>query len=361
MMENQQAGNKGAEGVEHALKHEYVQSGDVRLHVATCGEGPLVLMIHGFPGLWYSWRHQLQAFAKAGYKAAAMDTRGYGRSDRPTSKEDYSSNHIEADIIAVLDYFGVEKGLIVGQDFGAQYAWNLAVRRPDRVKAVAGMVPFDFDVAGRACMGSNPTAEQLAANPLFDDRLPSARFASIAERHFIHVHYFQEVGRAEKDLAGPNAREFLRKDFWALSGEGNLMSMYSYPGDADYLDALPEAPPLPWSWLSEDEFDFMASEFERGGEGMEFIGGLNSYRTADINWQIGAPWADAKITPPSLILIGSKDPVLEFLPEGAFERQKERMSDLRDCVIIEDAGHAVQQEKPEETTAALLRFFEEVR
>ena len=342
------------------FNHLYVQSADVTLHVATCGEGPLVLMIHGFPGVWYSWRHQLRALAAAGYKAAAIDLRGYGRSDRPLGVENYSSTRMEADLIAVLDHFGEERAFIVGQDFGSQYAWNLAVRRPDRVRAVVGMVPYDFDVAGRSCMGSSPTPEQLSANPLFDLRPPSERYASIAERHFIHVHYFQEEGRAERELAGVNAREFLMRDIWALSAGGDLMSMYNHPGHVSYLEALPAAPPLPWSWLSEAEFDAWASEFERGGEGMEFTGGLNCYRSADINWRIGEKWADARITPPALILIGSEDPVLTFLPEGALDRQKERMDDLRGCVIVEGAGHAVQQEKPEETTAALLDFFAEV-
>src|SRR3954453_3693534 len=167
------------------MRTEFVQTRDVRLHTRVAGEGPLVLLVHGFPGSSFSWRHQLPVLAEAGYRAVAVDTRGYGASDRPEGG--YQMESIEADLVGVLDHFEAESAFLVGQDFGSRYAWNLARHHPDRVRGVAGTGPF---------------------SDLSPDERPTDLWAATAGQHFLHLDYFQELGRAERDLSGENAPEF---------------------------------------------------------------------------------------------------------------------------------------------------------
>lgn len=331
--------------------HRLIQANGTTLHVVFRGAGPLVLLVHGNPGLWYSWRHQLEPLAAAGFLAVAVDCRGYGRSDRPPDVALYDAAHVQADLLGVLDAFGAERAFVVGQDFGAQAAWNLAVRVPERVLGVVGMVPYDFDLAGRCCDPHGPLARMR----------PTERFAAIAQRHFFHMHYFQAVGPAEAEL-GARPREYLQRLFHALSARGGLLGWESVPSaGSGYLDALAAAPPLPWPWLSQAEFDYFVAEFLRCGPERAFVGPLNAYRTADRNWELGARWAEADVERPALFLCGAEDPVLKMLPPDTLARQRRRLRDLRGEVLVPDAGHFVQQEQPRATSAALLRFLTEVR
>lgn len=341
-------------------RSEYVQGDGARLHVLTEGEGPLVLMVHGFPGLAYSWRHQMHPLAEAGYRAVAVDCRGYGRSDRPSAVDVYDAETYRRDLTAILDHFDAGKAVLIGQDFGAQHVWNMAVRSPDRVAAVVGMVPYDMDLAGRALAGSgpgdgDPAAMASAATP------PSARFAAMAERHFVHVHYFQSFGPPERELAG-RPLLFLQRLFWALSGQGNLLNWANFPSaGTGYLDVLPEAPPLPWDWLSAADLDHYVAEYMAGEPSLTFIGGLNSYRSADINWRIGERWADANVTVPAYFLCGAEDPVLKLIDPDWRAKMAVRVPDLRRVALIPEAGHFVQQERPRETNAALLSFLADLK
>jgi pimeloyl-ACP methyl ester carboxylesterase len=333
------------------VSHRMIRTNGINIHAAFCGDGPLVLMVHGNPGLWYSWRHQFAALAGAGFRPVAIDCRGYGRTDRPTAVELHDAQRIQDDLLGVLDAFGAQRAFLVGQDFGAQHAWNLAVRVPERVLGVVGMVPYDFDLAGRCC---DPHGEQAMVKP-------TERFAAIARRHFFHMHYFQKIGPADAEL-GAQPRVYLHRLFHALSARGNLLAWESVPSDGTgYLDALPEAAPLPWPWMSQQDFDYYAAEFLCRGPGLAFVGPLNAYRVADRNWELGAPWAEACITVPSLFLCGAEDPVLRMLPGEALARQRTRLRDLRGEVLIPDAGHFVQQEQPAATNEALLSFLNELR
>lgn len=333
------------------IQHRRVRNGAVELHAAFAGDGPLVLMVHGNPGLWYSWRHQLAPLAAAGYRAVAIDCRGYGASSRPRETAAYESPLFQQDLHAVLDAFGAERAFVVGQDFGAQHAWNFAVRSPRRVIGVCGMVPFDYDLAGRFC---EPDGD-VARTP------PTVRFAAVARQHFFHMHYYQQVGEPEAEFAA-NPREYLKRLFFALSAQGNLFAWEAFPSEGThYLDVLPEAPPLPWGWFTPADLDYYVQEFMRGGPDLAFAGPLASYRVADRNWEIGAPWARASVERPSLFLCGKSDPVLTMSPPDTLSRQRARLTDLRGEVLVEGAGHFVQQEKPAETTAALLAFLDEVR
>lgn len=336
-----------------------IDAGGVRLRAVEQGEGPLVLMIHGFPGLAYSWRHQMAPLAGAGFRAVAIDSLGYGGSDRPLDQALYTSDRIQAYLLAVLDEYGAQSAFVVGQDFGAQYAWNLAVRAPERVRGLVTTIPYDYDLAGRALLGGAerlppdaPTLPDMAS----PDRLPSERYAVMAAEHFVHFHYFQTVGPADRELSGALA-DYLCRSFRALSGAGDLWAWKTLPSQGTgYLDALPQAPPLPWSWLSKAEFATFVAGYDHPDPMRRMIGGLNSYRTADANWQIGRAWADADVIVPTLFVYGEKDPSFGFFPDWE-PRMRVRVPGLVGIEMIADSGHFVQQERPLDFNRALLRFL----
>lgn len=305
------------------------------------GEGPLVVFCHGFPGLWYSWRHQLPAIAAAGFRAVALDMRGYGRSTRPLPSDQYGYDSLAADVLAVLDHFGARQAVVVGHDFGANLAWHMAVHHADRLRGMVSVcVPYDMALAG-GC-----------------EVLPSQLYASIAENHFFHMHYYQEVGRAESGWQG-REREFLLKLFWALSAEGELLNWEHYPmAGTNYIDVL-SAPPrdLPWAWLSERDFEYYLSEYMREGSALAFIGGANSYRVMDYNWQLFRASAHADVTLPAAFIGGEEDPVVKLGTAAEFEHMRECVKDLRIEALLPDAGHFVQQEQPEATNRLLLEFL----
>ena len=344
------------------MTEKRIDVGGYRLRAVEQGEGPLVLMIHGFPGLAWSWRHQMEPLAQAGFRAVAIDSLGYGGSDRPTDPAAYDADRMQAYLIALLDHYEADKAVIVGQDFGAQYAWNLAVRAPDRVAGLIATIPYDYDMAGRAMLGSAPRlsldepARPEASSP---DRLPSERFAAMAAEHFVHFHYFMEVGPAERELA-ERAPEFLARLFYALSSKGDLWSWKTVSSvGSGYLDVLPPVPPLPWPWLTQAEFDRFVGEYMDADPMLRFIGGLNSYRTADVNWRIGEKWADHDVETPTLFLYGEKDPSFGFFTDWE-ARLRKRVPGLRDIIAIPEAGHFVQQEQPAAFNQALLDFARSV-
>ncbi len=320
-----------------------------------------VILCHGMPGLWYSWRHQLRALAANGYHAVAIDQRGYGRSGRPRETAAYSSEHTVADLCCLLDDLQLEQGIFVGQDFGAAQVYNLALRQPGRVAALVGMAcPYDFDFSGRGGAGRSPDPEQVIERPFArPDCKPSECFARIAEQQFFYAHYFQTIGPAEQELAAEPAT-FLRRLFWALSARGRLLDWSQHSNSVKgYLDVLAEPEqPLPWEWLSQQDLDFYVAEFMAAEPGLEFIGGLSAYRAADLNWALAEPYADELITQPSLFIAGAQDPVIQMIDPNAFQVLRQRSSDLRGIHLLENAGHFVQQEQAERCNAQLLSFLD---
>lgn len=347
------------------LEERFVTVNGLKLRTVTQapesrGEGPVVLMIHGFPGLAYSWRHQMEPLARAGYRPVAIDSLGYGGSDRPLEQELYTADKMQEYLLGVLDAYGAKQAFVIGQDFGAQYAWNLAVRAPERVRALIATIPYDYDLAGRAMLGSKPLREPGSA-PLPDgaspDHLPTERFAAMAAGHFVHLHYFQKVGAAESEL-GDRIPQFLAALFYALSADGDLWSWKAVTtADSGYLDALPPPPPLPWPWLSEAEFARFVDSYAHPDRMRRFIGGMNSYRTADANWEQGRKWADHDVTTPTLFLYGEKDPSFGFFPDWE-PRMRARVPGLTGITAIAGAGHFVQQEQPAAFNAAMIEFFD---
>lgn len=343
-----------------AIGERMIDVGPLAIRAVEAGEGPLVLMIHGFPGLAYSWRHQMAPLAANGWRAVAIDCPGYGGSGRPLDPRLYASDRMQEYLLAILDAYSADRAIIVGQDFGAQYAWNLAVRAPERVSGLVATIPYDYDLAGRALLGSAPQLDADAPAPravASPDRLPTERFAAMAEAHFVHFHYFQEVGPADHEL-GTALADYLRRSFHALSAEGDLWRWKTLPSvGSGYLDALPPAPALPWRWLSEADFDCFVAGYDHPDPKRRMVGGLNSYRTADLNWQIGRRWADEDVTVPALFIYGESDPSFAFFPEWE-ARMRTRVPGLRAVVSVPNAGHLVQQEQPGAFNRWLLDFLD---
>ncbi|NLU63623.1 alpha/beta hydrolase [Rhodococcus sp. HNM0563] len=297
------------------------------------GRGPTVVLCHGFPGLGYSYRHQVETLSAAGYRAVAPDMPGYGGTDRPESVGDYTNVAVADRLTRLLDALGIERAVFVGHDFGAPAAWTTALRHPGRV---AGLV--------------------LLSVPYAPDRLPSRPtelYAAMARKHFLHLHYFQQHGVAEAEL-DPRAAEFLQRLFFALSGGYRYLDVWDHPSEGrGYLDVLPAAPELPWDWLSAAELEYYASEFSRSG----FGGGLSWYRAYDANWEASAQYDGAHLTVPTLFVAGASDPVIAMSGPRALDRMRQTVPDLRGIHLLDGAGHFVQMERRREVDDLLLGFL----
>ncbi|MFE3259251.1 alpha/beta fold hydrolase [Nocardia sp. NPDC059229] len=304
------------------LTHRTIDTGEVRMHVADQGEGFPVVFCHGFPHTWFMWHHQLDAVAAAGYRTLAPDLRGYGRTEAPADPEAYTNAAVIGDLMALLDDIGAERAVFVGLDFGAQLVWELSLRAPERVAA--------------AMVLNNPFAPR-------PPRAPSAFWTKAAERHFLHLSYFQTPGIADAELAA-DPRGFLARVYYSLSGDYHYLDTWKNPPGLGYLDVLPQAPALPWPWLSEAEFDTLVQDFERTG----FTGGLNWYRNLDRNWELTAAYADAKVEVPTFFLYGQNDPDMEgFSGRDPLATLRANVPDLREVVEVPAAGHLVQLERPD--------------
>jgi len=330
---------KAIRDLSHEIQHRQLQVGPLSMHIAEAGEGPLVLLCHGFPESWYSWRHQLTALADAGYHAVAPDMRGYGQTTAPERVDEYTIFHLVGDMTALLDTLGERQAVIVGHDWGAMVAWNAALLRPDRFRAVAAM--------------SVPFMPRLPISPL-------QMMKTMAGDRFFYILYFQEPGKAESEL-DPRAREMMANMLYTASGsiDPSHYQKMDLPKTAKFLDGMAAPEKLP-DWLSEADVEYYVGEFERTG----FRGGLNWYRNFDRNWELLAPFADSKITVPALFIGGLRDAVVtgpEFKEPGPGVQMLEQFcDDLRGKVFIEGAGHWNQQEAPGETNEALIGFLNEI-
>ncbi|WP_378731591.1 alpha/beta hydrolase [Nocardia brasiliensis] len=318
------------------LTHRFVTTNGVRMHVAEQGEGYPVIFCHGFPHTWFVWHHQLAAVAAAGYRAIAPDLRGYGQTDIPADVESYTNEAVIGDLLGLLDDIGAEQAVFVGLDFGAALVWELALRAPERVRGVIVL--------------NNPFAPR-------PPRAPSQLWAKAAARHFLHLHYFQAPGVADAEL-GARPREFLARVYYSLSADYHYLDTWQFPAEGTgYLDVLPEAPPLPWRWLTQDEFDILAQDFERTG----FTGGLNWYRALDRNWELTADYADASVTVPAYFLYGDRDPDMEgFSGRDPLATLRRYVPELREVTKIADAGHLVQLERATEVDALLTAHLRQL-
>lgn len=303
----------------------------VELSVIDAGSGPVVVLAHGFPELAYSWRHQIPALVDAGYRVLAPDQRGYGRSSRPDEITDYDIVHLTDDLLGLLDETGEEQAVFVGHDWGSMVVWGQSQLHPERVRGVVGMsVPFVPRPAG-------PPIQMMRT--LFGD-------------NFFYMVYFQEPGVADADL-GSDPATLLRRMLAGLTADATPaeVDMFGPTSEGGFLARLPDPKSLP-NWLSQEELDHYITEFTRTG----FTGGINWYRNLDRNWELTESIADTKVTMPALFVAGGADPVLMMTPPS----MDEWVTDLRGSVILDGAGHWVQQERPDEVNAALLDFLADV-
>ena len=304
----------------------------VRLSVTEAGrpgEQPTVVLLHGFPDLAYTWRHQIPALAAAGYHVMAPDGRGFGASDSPDDIDAYDIEHLNADLLALLDDVGVERAVFVGHDWGALVMWALALMEPQRVAGAVGLgVPF-------LPRGTVPTTTMLR------------QFAG--EQWFMLL-WVQEPGVAEADMSS-DVRTTVRRMYTGLRLEAIIGSQG--PGEPrNLLDRLNDVDVLP-DWFAHADLDHYVAEFSRTG----FTGGLNWFRNFDRNWTLTPELAGARHTVPTLYLSGSVDPLLIACPPALMEGW---MDDHRGTIMINGAGHWVQQEMPGKVNDALLWFLSDV-
>ncbi|MER6958656.1 MULTISPECIES: alpha/beta hydrolase [unclassified Streptomyces] len=317
-------------------KHHLLPSPAGRVHVVEQGEGPLVLLVHGFPECWYSWRHQLPALAAAGYRAAAIDVRGYGRSSKPDAPDAYRMLELVADNVAVVHALGERSATIVGHDWGATIAAHSALLHPDVFRAV-GLLSVPYTPPGGP--------------------MPSEVFAQMngtgGEEEF-YVSYFQEPGRAEAEIE-PDVRGWLAGFYAALSADTmpppTAPSPHFVTTGGTLRDRFPTTAALP-AWLTEQDLDVYAGEFERTG----MTGALNRYRNMDQDWKDLTDFTDAPITQPSLFITGSLDASTTWLAD-AIKAYPHTLPGLTASHILKDCGHWLQQEHPNQTNQHLTAWL----
>lgn len=311
-----------------------VQSNGITMRVAEQGRGPLVLLLHGFPEGWYSWRHQLAALAAAGFRAVAPDQRGYGGTDKPERIEEYDILRLTADAVGLVDALGEKQAVVVGHDWGAPVAWHCGLLRPDVFRAV-GLL-------------SVPFLQRTWGDPRPTDAM---RLMVGTDKEFYQL-YFQEPGKAEAELDA-DVRRAMTMFLYAASGDPPPAKRWRYvfrKGER-LLDTggLPDQLP---AWLTEADLDHWTGEFTRGG----FRGPLNWYRNLDRMWELTGFLCGVKLRQPTLFVAGERDPVIEMY-RPAFDAMEQTVPDLRGKVLIPAAGHWIQQERPAEVTDLLLRFL----
>ncbi|KAI3962730.1 hypothetical protein MKW92_046956 [Papaver armeniacum] len=280
------------------IEHKMVVVNGINMHVAEKGEGPVILFLHGFPELWYTWKKQMIGLASCGYRAVAPDLRGYGDTDAPSSFTKYTTLHIVGDVIALIDSLGLDQVFVVGHNWGANIAWALCLYRPDRVKALVNMsIPF------------------IPRNPLTK---PTDRLRAAFGNDYYMIR-FQEPGVMEADFATVGAETAL-KNFLLLKS----IDTYRYR--------------------------------EKGG----FTGGFNYYRALDLNWELTAAWSGAKVQVPVKFIVGENDlsynnaPTKAYVHGGGFKKD---VPLLEEVVVMEGVGHFVNLEKPDEINEHISDFF----
>lgn len=303
----------------------------VTIAATGAGEGPLVILMHGWPELGLSWRHQIDALVQAGYCVAVPDQRGYGASSKPAAIDAYSLDWLADDMSALAGHLGARTWVAVGHDWGSPVAFRCALRFPDAVRGV-----FSLSVPH---VPTPPEGVRFTTNAMYPDR-------------FYYVRYFQQKGVPETELdADPRAA--LKRIFFALSGDAPGDCWIAHrPADDPLLPGLPDPPEGPLSFMSDAELDAYARAYRDGG----FRATLNWYRNLDANAAQGRAYGAQRIRQPAGFLCGDKEILLSLAP-GGLDRQRSLCDDLRCETILPDAGHWIQQERPEEVNAALIAFL----
>ncbi len=309
-----------------------IDNGSNQLQVAVQGDGPVILCVHGWPELWYSWRHQIHHFSQRGYRVAAMDVRGYGGSSKPDAISAYTMQELTSDVAAVARALSDQPVVLFGHDWGAPIVWNTALRHPEAVRAVAGLsVPY---------MPAGEASFLDIARAIYPDR-------------FFYQLYFQAEGVVEAEVEADFASA-LRKIYFSLSGDAPADDWLKHkPKDASLLDALVDPDPFP-AWMTPEDLDVYVQAFSQSG----FRGPINRYRAQDIDALESAPIRGKLIEQPACFIGGDRDAVRHFVPQGdMYADPGAACADFRGATIIPKVGHWVQQEAPAATNAALDQFL----
>ncbi|KAJ6806170.1 uncharacterized protein M6B38_176270 [Iris pallida] len=310
------------------IVHRTVEVNGIRMHLAEKGKGPLVLFLHGFPELWYSWRHQIVGVASRGYHAVAPDLRGYGDTDAPSAVSDYSIFRIVGDLVALIGSLGQDQVFVVGHDWGALVAWYLCMFRPDKVKALVNLsVAF--------------TPRNPAIKPV--------EYLRLIYGDEYYICRFQELGAVEAEFARLGT-ELVLKKFFTYRNPGPLFIPKEGWGSPNDRVVLP-------SWISEEDVEYYASKFEKNG----FSGPINYYRNFDLNWELTSPWTGVKIQVPTKFIVGDLDltyhypGIQEYIHKGGFKKD---VPLLEEVVVMPGVGHFINQEKAHEITDHVLEFIQ---
>ncbi|CAK7334459.1 unnamed protein product [Dovyalis caffra] len=312
------------------VNHQRIKTNGIWLHVVEKGSGPLVLLLHGFPEFWYSWRHQIAFLASRGYHVVAPDLRGHGDSDSPLSPNTYTVLHFAGDLIGLLDHFGEQQAFVIGHDVGAVIGWHLSLFRPDRIKGL------------------------IAISVPYFPRDPDAKVIEFFRGKFgdgFYISQFQEPGRAERAFARYDYLTVMKK-FLLINKSDPLIA----PSGMEIIDYLQTPAVLP-PWITEEELQVYADKFEESG----FTGSLNYYRAMDLNWELSAPWQGAKITVPTKCILGDTDigfdayGTRDYVQGDIF---KSFVPDLE--VVILDGHHFIQQERAHEVSQEILTFLQKL-
>jgi pimeloyl-ACP methyl ester carboxylesterase len=313
-------------------RHRLVTANGIRIHLVEQGTGPLVLLVHGFPESWYSWRHQLPVLAEAGYHAVAIDVRGYGRSSKPAAVDAYRMLMHVADNLAVVEALGHHSAVIVGHDWGSPIASTSALLRPDVFRALV-MLSVPYSPRGRS--------------------RPTDAFRRMGGEEEFYINYFQEPGRAEAEIEA-DVRTWLLGFYVGASGDAIAPSdgrtMATVPAGGQLRDRFVIPEKLP-AWLAEEDLEVYVGEFERAG----FTGALNRYRNIDRDWEDLTGWKGQPITVPSLYIGGDHDgPTL--WGASSIGRFDQTLPALHGSHILPGCGHWTQQEQSTEVNDLLLEF-----
>jgi len=309
-------------------KERFIAANGIRMHCAEAGSGPVVVLLHGFPESWYSWRHQLPALAEAGYHAVAPDLRGYGQTDRPEALEAYDIFQLVGDVVGLVRALGQDKVVIAGHDWGALITQYAALLRPDLFRGVALLsVPY---VPRRE--ENQTTWEQR--------KYPGKIFYQAALRNPGSDEFFLR-----------DVRSSLLRGLYSLSGEAEEADRWNPVRDPSAPPAVATQPKMP-SWLTETDLDFLTAEYQRA----TFTGGLNYYRNMDRNWAMTPFLEGAKILQPALFIAGERDPVIDFLRDE-YDALRTNVPNLKTSVLLPGVGHWTQQESPQEVNRLLIEFL----
>jgi len=286
-------------------QHRFVETNGIRMHYVEQGQGFPVLLLHGFPELWYSWRYQIPALASAGFRAIAPDLRGYGETDKPEGIEYYDIHHLVGDLVGLLDILGLKRAVIVGHDWGGIITWQMALMRPERVERVISL-NTPFMRRGRV--------------------RPTEAFSQVPDGRFNYILYFQQPGRAEADIE-PNIEAWLETTTRSLATDQ--------------------------SFITEETLKVYCDAFRKGG----LSGPINYYRNFDRNWETTVDLEGRKITMPALMICAENDPITTPQMADGMERDVLNLTTR----LIRDCGHWTQQERPDEVNRLIIEFLGDLK